>query len=94
MMLRDNPQFLDSLNDFMLNNSTIKASIKLPETPLKTVAEVLGSKRDKTPLPSLRENNYSNLMTQQKKDLMSEARKGTRPSRLKNYHIDAIEEGK
>ena len=91
MMLRDNPQFLDSLNEFMLHNSTIKASIRQTETPLKTVAEVLDAKRDKTPLPSLRDNNYANLLTpQNKKNMLSEARKNTRPSRLKNYHIDAI----
>ena len=95
MMLRDNPQFLDTLNELMIHNSTIKPAAKCPETPLKTVAEVLEAKRDKTPLPSLRENNYGNLMSpQNKKELLSEARKNTRPSRLKNHHIDAIKEGK
>ena len=41
----------------MLQNSTTNknSAVKSPETLLKTVAEVLEAKRDKTPLNSLRD---------------------------------------
>lgn len=65
MMLRDNPQFLNSLDEFMMQNSTTNKStaVKSPETLLKTVAEVLEAKRDKTPLNSLRAYNHHEHLT-------------------------------
>lgn len=94
MMLRDNPQFLNSVDEFMLQNSTIKSIAKSPETLLKTVAEVLEAKRDKTPLNSLRENKQYDNSTPSHNKKSPLLTYNHRPSRLNNYHIDAIEQGK
>jgi len=80
----------------MINSSLMKSSLaKSPETLLKTVAEVLEAKRDKTPLNSLRigdkNNNFLETNSSQKKSPRAYRH---RPSRLNNYHIDAIEESK
>ena len=77
----------------MIHNSTIKSTAKSPETLLKTVAEVLEAKRDKTPLNSIRGNDglFDTTPSQKKSP---QRNYNHRPSRLNNYHIDAIEEGK
>lgn len=77
----------------MLHNSTIKSTAKSPETLLKTVAEVLEAKRDKTPLNSFRGGGgfYDTTPSHKKSPPRPY---NHRPSRLNNYHIDAIEEGK
>ena len=77
----------------MIHNSTIKSTAKSPETLLKTVAEVLEAKRDKTPLSSLRAGGgfYDTTPSHKK---TPQRPYNHRPSRLNNYHIDAIEEGK
>lgn len=91
--MRDNPQFLNSLDEFMIHNSTIKSTTKSPETLLKTVAEVMQAKRDKTPLNSIR--GGGDLFDTTPSHKKSPQRPyNHRPSRLNNYHIDAIEEGK